>query len=65
MREFLTKLLSLGQNCSERTGILISEIESAKEENVKLAYNAALKNASNAKIIYLLGGNNPETCPFN
>ena len=64
MREFLIKLLSLGQNCSERKSILVSEINSAKEENLKVAYNAALQNASDKKIIYLLGGNNPETCPF-
>ena len=65
MREFLVNLLSVGQNCSERKSILVSEISSAKEESVKLAYDAALKNASDLKIIYLLGGNNPETCPFS
>lgn len=41
------------------------EIMAAKDECVQLAYKAALENASNLKIIYLLGGNNPANCPFS
>lgn len=65
MREFLIKLLSSRHNCSERNSIVVSEINAAKDDAVKLAYDAALQNASNRKIIYLLGGNNPAKCPFN
>ena len=65
MKEFLIKLLTLGVNSPERNGIAMECINSAKDEYIKLAYKAALDNASNKKIIYLLGGNNPVTCPFN
>lgn len=64
MREFLEKLLTLNSNSSERNAIVSYEIQAAKDEHVELAYIAALGNASNMKIIYLLGGNNPEKCPF-
>lgn len=65
MREFLIKLLTLGVNSPERNGVAVECINSAKDEHVELAYKAALNNASDKKIIYLLGGNNPVTCPFN
>lgn len=44
--------------------IIKGEIECAKEEYIVLAYKAMLDGASNKKIIYLLGGNNPSKCPF-
>ena len=64
MKEFLIKLLSIGRT-SESLEIVNECVNSSKEEHVELAYKAALQNASNSKIIYLLGGNNPDKCPFN
>ena len=64
MKEFLIKLLSIKAD-GEMLSILTYEINNAKDECVKLAYDAALQYSSNHKIIYLLGGNNPSTCPFN
>ena len=44
--------------------IIKEEIDNAKEEHISLAYIAMVQKASNKKIIYLLGGNNPYKCPF-
>lgn len=48
----------------ERDMILHQLIADTKQEHIDLAYEAALDGASNQKIIYLLGGNDPEKCPF-
>lgn len=62
-RQFLVKLLSIGH--PERDGIVSSEINNVSDEIMLKAYEAAIYgNASNLKIIYLLGGNNPINCPF-
>lgn len=45
--------------------IIKGEIQSAMKEHIVLAYKAMISGASNKKIIYLLGGNNPSRCPFN
>ena len=64
MKEFLIKLLSIGRT-SESLEIVNECVNSSKEEHVELAYKAALQNASDKKIIYLLGGNSLDKCPFN
>lgn len=64
MREFLIKLLNIGHKDPTRVAMVTEHINEAKEEYIKLAYKAALDKSSNAKIIYLLGGNDPAKCPF-
>lgn len=66
MKEYLIKRLTrAGNGNQERNAIVITGINDSKEEHVRLAYNAAMANATDKKIIYLLGGNNPARCPFN
>jgi hypothetical protein len=62
MRKYLINKLAKGN--SERDSIARYEIGNAKFECVQLAYQAAKNNASDLKLIYLLGGNPPDKCPF-
>lgn len=39
-------------------------IDEAEDNHVQVAYVAAQNRACRHKVIYLLGGNNPDTCPF-
>lgn len=55
-----------GNEHSERGTIIRYELENAQYHLITRAYEAAIYGkASNVKIIYLLGGNDPKTCPFN